>query len=254
MESNPLVSIIMAAYNAAPWIQETIESVIAQTYQNWELIITEDCSTDNTREILSEIIKHDSRIKVYYNVVNRGPADSRNNSLKFSNGEYIAYLDSDDLWMPEKLEKQIEFMQKYDIAMCYTSYETIEVDGSHRNIVHVPKETDYKNFLKRPISCSFTVMFNLNKMNKNLLIMPNIRRGQDGATWCQVLKSGVIGQGLDLVLAKKRAHADSLSANKLKAIKRTWYIYRKIEKLSIPYSGYYFVFYAFNAINKRRKN
>ena len=248
-----LVSIIMPAYNAAHYINEAIHSVKEQTYQNWELLITEDGSTDETRRILKEIAATDSRIKVLYSEKNNGAAASRNYSLANAMGRYIAFLDADDLWMPYKLENQLAFMKKYNIVMCYTSYETIDADGTYRNTVHIPKKVDYIEFLKRPLTCSHTIMFDLNFVDKALLIMPDIKRGQDGATWCQVLKSGVNGYGLDLVLAKNRKHQDSLSANKVIAIKRAWYLLKKVEQLSFLQAAYYFVFYAFNAVKKRRR-
>lgn len=251
--SNALVSIIMPAYNAAPYIVEAINSVKAQTCQNWELLITEDCSTDETQAILRDVELTDNRIKVFYNKQNSGAAASRNCSLGKAMGRYIAFLDADDLWLPSKLEQQLAFMQSNSIAMCYTSYETVEADGKYRNTVHVPSETNYTGFLKRPLTCSHTIMFDLNYVDKSLLVMPNIKRGQDGATWCQVLKSGINGYGLDCVLAKNRKHADSLSANKITAVKRAWYSLRRVEKLSLPKSAYYFVFYAFNAVKKRKR-
>ena len=249
-----LVSIIMPAYNAAEYICDSINSVKAQTYQNWELLITEDYSTDETRVILASAIADDDRIKVFYNKQNSGAAASRNCSLANANGRYIAFLDADDLWLPDKLEKQLAFMQSNSVAMCYTSYETIEADGRYRNTIHVPNKTNYKDFLKRPLTCSHTIMFDLNYIDKSWLVMPNIKRGQDGATWCQVLKHGICGYGLDIVLAKNRKHADSLSSNKFSAIKRAWYSLRKVENQSLPKAAYYFVFYAFNAVKKRKRD
>lgn len=252
-KDNALVSIIMPAYNAAQYITEAIASVKAQTYQNWELLITEDCSTDGTRQILDGVSANDVRIKVFYNDQNSGAATSRNRSLANAKGRYIAFLDADDLWLPDKLEKQLAFMQSNDIAMCYTSYETVEADGKYRNTIHIPGKIKYTDFLKRPLTCSHTIMFDLDFVDKSLLIMPNIKRGQDGATWCQVLKSGIDGYGLDIVLAKNRKHADSLSSNKITAIKRAWYSLRKVEKQSLPKAAYYFIFYAFNAVKKRKR-
>lgn len=249
----PLVSIIMPAYNADAFINETIHSVINQTYTNWELLITEDCSTDNTKTILQHDFINDTRIHVFYNHTNLGAAISRNNSLYHAKGEYIAFLDADDLWDTNKLEEQIKFMKSNNIVMCYTSYKTIKENGEHWNTVHVPQQIDYIGFLKRPLTCSHTIVFCMNKIDKNLLIMPNVKRGQDAATWCQVLKTGVIAYGLDKPLAKYRKHANSLSSNKIIAIKRAWFFLRKIERLNIIKAAYCFVFYAFNAVKKRKK-
>ena len=247
---NPMVSIIMACYNSEKWIKETIRCVKEQTFSDWELIITDDCSSDLSVTIIKEEQKKDARIKLYVFEHNQGAGKARNNSLLKSTGRYIAYLDSDDLWRETKLEHQIVYMQANDLAMCYTDYDIINENGEYRKTISVPTSVTYQDYLKRPITCTHSIMFDTEKIDKKLLLMPDIRRGQDGATWLQVLKSGVRGYALNEPLAKYRRHEGSLSSNKIKAIKRMWYLYRKVENLPVWYSFICFVSYAINAVKK----
>lgn len=249
MES-PVISIIMACYNSEQWIKETIRCVQAQTFPDWELLITDDCSSDNSVALIKEEQKTDSRIKLYTSAKNRGAGKSRNNSLSHARGRYIAYLDSDDLWVPSKLELQLKFMESKDIVMCYTDYDLVNEKGEYRKTVHVPPKVTYDGYLKRPITCTHSIMFDTERIDKRLLEMPDIRRGQDGATWLQVLKTGITGYALNESLAKYRRHEGSLSNNKFKAIKRIWYLYREVEHLPFFYSCLCFVSYAINAVKK----
>lgn len=245
-----LVSIIMPSYNSEKWILDSIESVQEQTYTNWELIISDDGSSDNTVNIAKNIAKNDERIKVFESKVNKGAASARNQALQETRGRFIAYLDSDDLWVKEKLQHQLDFMRKNKCSICYTSYDLINEDGEYRKTIHIPVKATYGTYLKRPITCTHSILLDSTVIDKKLMIMPNIPRGQDGATWLQILKTGVTAYGLDESLAKYRRHSGSLSNNKLKAVKRMWYLYRKVEKLSLFYSYQCFVSYVFNAIKK----
>lgn len=244
------ISIIMPTYNSEKWIKESINSVQAQTYTDWELIITDDASQDDTVGIIKDIARNDNRIKLYTLRNNGGAAKARNNSLNYASGRYIAYLDSDDLWKEKKLELQIDFMTKRNIVMCYTDYDIVDEHGNFRKRVSVPEEVTYDGYLKKPITCTHSIMFDTLNMKKELLYMPNIRRGQDGATWLQILKTGIKGYALNESLVCYRRHAGSLSSNKIKAIKRVWFLYREVEKLSFLYSCKCFVSYAINALKK----
>lgn len=241
----------MPTYNSAKFVSETIESVIHQSFSDWELIVVDDCSSDNTAELVLNFVDRDERIRLFTQRVNQGPALARNKALSVAKGRYIAYFDSDDLWLSNKLEEQLIYMDQTNAGMCFTSYETINEDGSHRNFVHVPKRIDYKGFLKAPVTCTHTVMFDTDLISRDLLVMPDIKKRQDGATWLQVLRTGVIAVGLDKVLAKNRKRKGSVSSNKLVAIRYTWHLYHRIEGLSIPYAAYCQFWQLFHAAVKR---
>ena len=247
---NDLVSIIMASYNSSIYIKEAISSVKKQTYKNWELIISDDGSIDNTVLIIKQEAQNDKRIRILTSSKNFGAAVARNKALELTKGRYIAFLDSDDLWSAEKLEKQIKFMQKRNAWMCFTNYDLINESGEYKKTINVPKIVTYNDFLKKPITCTHSIVFDTNFIDKKILFMPEVRRGQDAATWLKVLKTGVIGHGLNISLCSYRRHSGSLSSNKVKALRRTWYLYRNIEKLSFPYSCVCFTSYIINAIKK----
>ncbi len=246
------VSIITPVYNSEKYLKETIECVINQTYQNWEMILVDDCSKDNSQEIIEAFTKKDERIKYIKLKENSGAAVARNKALEESQGRFIAYLDADDVWKNDKLEKQVEFMKKNKCAFCCTSYEKIDENGNSKNkIVNMPSRINYNKFLRNTIIQTVGVMVDTKITGKELLIMPNIRRRQDAATWCQLLKNNYDCIGMPDVLSYYRVVSNSLSSNKLKAVKGTWYLYRKIEKLSLIKSCFCFVGYAFNACKKR---
>lgn len=239
----------MAAYNREKYISESIDSICSQTYGDWELIISDDGSIDKTCNIVNEYIKKDNRIKLLRSPQNKGAAAARNAALNIAQGRYIAYLDSDDLWVNDKLEKQLKFMNEHKCGMCYTSYEIINSDGEYRKTIYVPPQINYTDFLKAPLTCSHSVMFDTNLVDKKLLIMPNVVP-EDAATWLNILKNGVVALGMNDVLAKYRRHENSVSHNKLNAILNTWNLYRKVENLSFPYSIKCFISYIFNALKK----
>lgn len=253
VDKQPLISIIVPCYNSAAYIRETFASILGQTLKSLEAIVVDDCSTDDSVDVLKDIAAHDSRMRIYVQPENGGVAKARNRALALTRGRYVAYLDSDDLWMPEKLERQLAFMSEHDVGACFTSYETVEEDGTFRNVVHVPKRINYRQFLKNTVTCSHTVMFDTEKVNRNLLVMPDLRRGQDFATWLQVTRAGHDFYGLDEPLAKYRKSSGSLSSNKFKAAKRTWYVYRSVEHLSVPYAAWCQCWHFAYAIAKRIK-
>lgn len=247
-----LISIITPVYNCEKIISQTIECVQNQTYDNWEMILVDDCSTDNSADIIKEYSSKDERIKYYKLLQNSGAAIARNTALEMANGRFIAYLDSDDLWKKEKLEVQSTIMKKNEYAFSCTDYEKIDEDGkSLRKVIKMPQKVDYNLYLKNTIIQTVGVMVDVKLTGKNLLVMPNIRRRQDAATWCQLLKAGFCCYGIPQNLSYYRVVSNSLSSNKLKAVKGTWFLYRKIEKLPLWKACYCFVGYAFNAIKKR---
>lgn len=247
-----LVSIITPSYNSEKYIEKTIESVIAQTYGNWEMIIVDDCSDDSTCEIVESISEREPRVKLIRQEQNGGAAKARNRALEESKGRFIAYLDADDIWYPEKLQKQVDFMLKNKAGFSCASYEVIDDDGNKLNKeVHMLPRADYVGFLTNNLLQTVGIMADTSIVDKSLLHMPDLRRRQDAATWLQVLKAGNDCFGLDEVLAQYRRAANSLSSNKAKAVKGVWQLYRDIEKLSLPFSIYCFVRYAFLAVWKR---
>ena len=248
--SSSLVSVITPSYNAEKFISATIESVRTQTYTNWEMIIVDDCSKDTTREILKEYAELDPRIKPIFLEENSGAAVARNTALKAAQGDYVAFLDSDDLWVLDKLEKQLAFMQENDYAFSFTAYNLMDENGKPLDkVIDVPKQIDYKGLLKNTIIGCLTVMIDTRKVEP--LQMPLIRTRQDFALWLKVLREGHIAYGMQEPLANYRIVEGSISSNKLKTAKRNWYVYREIEKLSLPYASWCFINYAFYAIKKR---
>lgn len=180
-----LVSIIMPSYNTAPFIKDTIESVLNQTYTNWELIIVDDCSTDNTDEVLATI--KDERIRDLKNDKNSGAACSRNKALREAKGQWIAFLDSDDIWMPSKLEKQIRFMEENRYTFSYTNYEEIDVNGKKTGVmVTGPKRISKAGMFNYCWPGCLTVMFDANKIG--LVQIEDIKKNNDYAMWLKVCK------------------------------------------------------------------
>ncbi|QSB49341.1 glycosyltransferase family 2 protein [Parageobacillus toebii] len=244
-----LVSIVTPTYNAERFIKSAIQSVQLQTYSNWEMIIVDDCSQDNTVEIIKNEAEKDKRIKLIQLSKNSGAAVARNTAIQNARGKYIAFLDSDDLWYPEKLEKQVAFMQENDIAFSFTSYRIINEDGTETDkIINVPKEIDYKGLLKNTIIGCLTVMLDVSKLG--LVQMPNIRTRQDTALWLSILKKGYKAYGIQEPLAKYRKVKGSISSNKLKMAKQNWIMYRDLENLNVIYASWCFVNYAWNALKK----
>lgn len=248
-----LVSIIVPVYNVQKYIVATIESVLAQTYTNWELLLIENGSTDGTREFVKQYLeKHpDDRIKYHEMGANVGAAAARNYGMDVSIGRYAAYLDSDDLWLPEKLEHQVAFMQKKQAAFCFTGYEFADETGKGTGkIVHVPGDINYKQALQNTTIFTSTVMFDTEKLSKSELHMPLVK-SEDTALWWRILRGGELAYGLreNLVLYRRVGH--SLSSNKIEALRRIWNLYRKEEKLSIPFSVYNFCFWAWRAVKRR---
>jgi teichuronic acid biosynthesis glycosyltransferase TuaG len=251
--TNNLVSIITPSYNSKRFIKKTIASVLSQTYKNWEMIIVDDVSPDNSNEIIEEFIKKDSRIKLIKLEKNSGAAMSRNKALEMAKGRYIAFLDSDDIWYENKLERQIDFMQKNNYPISFTSYETINKDGNSCNhIIQTVKSLNLDQYIKNTIIGFSTSIIDRKLINEEIKFL-NIRIRQDANLWITLLKKGYMAYGLNEVLAQYRIHSNSISANKIKAAKGVWDLYYNIHKFGLYKSLYCFSYYAFNAIKKRIK-
>ena len=238
------VSIIIPVHNSEKHLKECIESVINQTYKNLEIIIVDDNSTDNSVEIIKYY--KDPRIKIVESKEKLGAALARNKGIELSTGNYICFLDSDDYWYKEKIEKQLNFIKEK--AFIYSEYLYLRKNKTH--IAKVPKSLTYKELLKNTAIFTSTVMFNMKYLKKEDIYMPNIKRGQDAATWLNVLKKIDKAYGIQEVLSIYRVGEKSLSSNKLKAIKRTWNLYKR-ENLSFPKRIYCFMCYGLNAIKRR---
>lgn len=235
-----LVSIITPLYNSEGFISQTIESVLNQTYKNWEMLIVDDSSKDNGVNIVKKYQKKCKKIKLIRLDNNSGAAVARNEGIKLAKGRYIAFLDSDDFWHPEKLEKQISFMKKNDHAFTYTNYQKMNESGDLvEEIIESPSELDYKEALHTNYIGCLTVIYDTKKLAK--LYMPEIRKRQDYGLWLKILKE-VNGYGLNENLAYYRVRNNSVSSNKLNLIKYNWKLYRDIENLSIIKSSYYILY------------
>ena len=233
-----LVSVITPTYNCGRFVGDTIESVQNQTYENWEMIIVDDRSTDDTREIVSRYIENDQRITYVQLEENSGAAIARTKAMELANGKYIAFLDSDDIWMPDKLERQIKFMERNDYAFTCTAYGQIDEEGRSLNrIIKTVPRTDYNRLLLDCPVGNSSVMYDVSKLGK--FVVPNIRKRNDDALWLQMLKREKYIYGMPDVLMKYRIRLDSISSNKLDLVKYHWQLYREIEHLSIARSVFH---------------
>lgn len=250
---NKMVSIIVPVYNAESFIIETIESVRRQTYPEWELLLVSDGCCDNSEQVIEDFCKKsgDSRIHLIKQPQNLGAAAARNRGMEEAKGRYVAYLDSDDLWMPEKLAKQVRFMETADVAFSFTGYEFADENGRGTGkVVSVPDTLNYHEALRNTTIFTTTVMFNTVKIDKSQLIMPRVK-SEDTALWWGILRNGYIAHGLNENLALYRRAGKTLSSNKLEAIRRIWNLYRKVEGLSFFYSLFNFCFWAARAVKRR---
>lgn len=247
---SPLVSIVTPVYNAEQFISETIKSVLDQTYENWELILVNDCSTDDSKKVAKPYLK-DKRIRWADLKTNSGAAASRNKGIELAKGRFIAFLDADDLWKKNKLEKQVKFMLEKDCEFSYTSYEFASENGKpNGKKVLVPQRMCYKQALKNTTIFTSTVMFDTEKLSKDSIKMPNVP-SEDTATWWKVLKKIPYAYGMRTVFSFYRRSKNTLSSSKKKAVSRIWYLYRKVERINPIKSFYYFCRYAFNATRRR---
>lgn len=246
------VTIIMPAYNAGNTISKSIQSVLDQTYQHFELIVVNDCSSDNTKEIIEEFIESDDRIKFIDMIVNEGVASARNIGLDHATGDFVAFLDSDDQWKETKLERQINIFNQYpEFDLIYTAYYRFNSSGIS-NLVEVPKYINYRQLLKGNPIGNLTAIFKFNKF-------PELRQKkighEDYLFWLELFSSSndVKGFGIQEPLAYYRVaeNSASLSSNKLKSAQWTWNIYRHHLKLNFFASIFYFAFYVFKATFKR---
>lgn len=253
-----MISIIVPVYNAANYIQETIRTVVSQSCQDWELLLIDDCSRDGSVEVIRKAINHyekdgtaKGRIRLIAKQQNEGAAKARNTGIMEAKGRYIAFLDADDLWYPDKLQKELSFMQQNNAAFVYCSYQFGDENAVPTGkTARVQRTLTYKEALSRTIIFTSTVLIDTQKVDSELILMPDIP-SEDTATWWRILKSGITACGLDELLVIYRRPANSLSSNKGKAVKRIWGLYRQIAGLSVLASAYYMIGWAFRATMRR---
>lgn len=248
-----LISIIVPVYNAENYIEETIACVRGQTYREWELLLVDDCSSDNTRERIesSRKMPGGERIRLIGLSSNQGAARARNRGLQEARGRYIAYLDADDLWEPEKLEREMEFAVAREAAFVFTGYEFADETGRGTGkVVHVPERLNYRQALGNTTIFTSTVLFDTARIKKEMLEMPVIK-SEDTALWFRILRAGYTAYGLDENLVRYRRAGKTLSSNKLEALRRIWNLYRKAEGMGVLKSAYYFCFWAVRAVRRR---
>lgn len=252
MLPRPDFSIVMPTFNSGRYVEESVQSVLAQTLKNWELLITDDGSSDNTRQLLEGLAKNDSRIKLVFNAVNCGASAVRNEAMGRAKGEYVAFLDSDDLWLPNKLAEQKKFMDK-GLDFSFAPYEIVNESGQttgKKIDCGAPSRVGYLDMLKKRATMGcLTVAIRRSALANHK--MPCIRQGQDYALWLRVLKSVPFAARMDVVLAHYRNVPGSISSNKFRKAVRQWQIYRNIEKIPLGQTMWYFANYVKNAFFRR---
>ena len=250
MENQPLVSVIMPCYNMEKYIAATIHSVQQQTCPHWELLIVDDASTDGTADIVRSHQMQDDRILFVVKPKHSGIADTRNQCISMAKGRFLAFLDADDLWHPEKLEQQLQFMTERNIGFSYSSYDCVDEEGKPlEKMVKSAGNLDYDAYLHNTIIGCSTVMIDTTIIGN--VFVPNFRTSEDTATWLNILKKGFLAYAIEQPLTSYRIRLHSASSNKLKASSDLWRVYRKNEKLPLFKAVACFSSYAFNAIKKR---
>ena len=250
-----MVSIIVPVYRAQAYIAETIAMVRKQTYHNWELILVDDASPDDSAKLIQEMIDEKSTetesIRLIRKEKNEGAAKARNTGIALAQGRYIAFLDADDIWFPDKLEKELAFMKQKQAGFAFTAYEFGDENAKGTGkTVTVPEQLTYRKALSRTVIFTTTVIFDTKVIPEELIRMPEVE-SEDTATWWKILRAGYTAYGLNEVLAIYRRPEKSLSSNKFIAMKRIWNLYRKEEKLTLPDSIFCFCLWAIRATLRR---
>ena len=245
----PVVSIVTPIFNSELFLEETINSVLCQTFKNWELILVDDNSSDNSRKIAEKFTRKDKRVRLIKLEKNQGPAVARNYGIHNSKGKYVAFIDSDDLWSENKLMDQIKFMKSNNYLFTFSQYTKINENGEILSYVRVPDKVSYFDLLKKNHIGCLTVMLNIEKLGE--IEMPLIRKRQDLGLWLKILKKIDYAYSLNQNLGSYRIRKNSVSSNKIISSLYTWELYRKFERLSFLKSFYYFTCYAFNGLIRR---
>lgn len=251
-----LVSIIVPVYNAERFLAETVSHVQAQTCQEWELLLVDDCSSDGSRECIRRMSREDDRIRLIVQEHNGGAARARNRGIEEARGQYLCFLDADDIWMPDKLAAQLQSVRRIQASepgagFFFMSYEFSDEHGAGLGrVVHVPERITYKEALKNTTIFTSTVMIDRSRIPDADIFMPCVA-SEDTATWWQILKRHGMGYGIDRDLVLYRRSAHTLSSNKMTAVRRIWHLYRKQEGLGVFRSAHCFFFWALRAVLRR---
>lgn len=250
-KNKTLVSIIMPAYNCDNYVVEAINSVLAQTYQNWELLVLDDGSKDNTLQTIKEFAQKDSRIKALPNGKNMGVSTTRNRGIDLATGEWIAFLDSDDIWQPSKLEKQLKLAGEKSAEFLFTGSSYINEEGEpFKGVFNIPEKVTYERLRNHNvISCSSVLV--KKKYFKNIK-MEKDDMHEDYAVWLRILKLGIIAYGIDEPLLIYRISKNSKSGNKLKSVKMTYKVFRFIGINPVG-SAYFMIRHILASVGKYRK-
>jgi teichuronic acid biosynthesis glycosyltransferase TuaG len=252
IESDSLVSIVMPAFNAGRFIGDSIRTVQAQTYTDWELLVVDDGSSDDTVDVVESFARWDRRVRLVGQGDRGGPGAARNIGIAAARGEHLAFLDSDDLWLPDRLSRQLDFVSRGDVAFAIGGYTFIYPDGRVANrTIRVPERLDYRALLKNTIIWTATVLLNRRLIGD--IRMPRLPQHEDLVLWFDLLKRGFVAHGMQEPLAVYRMVHGSASRNKWRSAKRMWNVYRDIEHLSLPDTMWCYAHYAWRAWWKHRR-
>ena len=243
------VSVIIPVYNAARFLDRTLGSIFAQTYKNIEIVLVDDCSKDESAEIIARYQKEHPEVVYHLQETNQGAAVARNTALELAKGRYVAFLDSDDMWYPEKIERQITLMKEKDAAFCYTAIEMVNNDDEVvKKKRKVKEKIDYRFLLHNTMIATSSVLIDRKKTGD--FRMPLRRGGQDYATWLMLLRDGTVAYGINEALVKYRVGNSSLSSNKFKSIKQVWQIQTQDEKIGKISALFHVFCFSVNALIK----
>lgn len=248
----PLVTVVTPTYNSSKYITATVNSVIAQSETNWEMIVVDDCSCDDTRDVVLAIAASDRRVRLIEMDTNEGAAVARNTAIYAARGRYISFLDADDLWRPHKLQTQLAFMQKHEADLSFTAYEIIDDDGHLIGDSTVPERVTYEQLLRSNVIGCQTAIYDTKRLG--LVEMPLIRKRQDFGLWLKILRRTQYAYGLQEKLSCYRLRPGSISYNKISTIKYTWQLYREFEDMSRHRTAYYISSHLSKALLRRLRN
>ena len=243
------VSIITATYNSSQYIAKTIDSIRNQSYSSWELLITDDCSNDNTIEIIREITNIDQRVKLFSLKENSGAGKARNNSIREAAGRYIAFCDSDDLWLPNKLETQLRFLNDNQLDFTYSSYLTQDEDHKIISCIYAPNEITFKDILRNNYIGCLTAIYDTKRLGK--IYMPHIRKRQDWVLWIKIVEKLYRVKGISEPLAIYTVRRNSISDNKMKLLKYNWSVYRKELGFNLFKSSFFMIQFLYFFLRKK---